>query len=196
MRRLILIGGSAGTGKTSTARHLAAALGAGWLQLDTIWIALRAATEPGSVQHEVLDINGRLRREGDNDPSVLDAQVEAAEAVCRVLPAVFAFELESHPVLVADGAWLLPSFIDQLTLDNADVRAVFLHHDNSAGVEAALAPRLGGRLPEERHRRTALAIWRYGNWVTSQASTHGLAVIDAAPFETLPARAQAAIGVV
>lgn len=195
MRRLILIGGSAGTGKTSTARHLAAALGAGWLQLDTLWVALRATTEPGSVEHDQLDIDRRLGRAGDDDEAVLDAQVTAAKAVCRVLPEVFDFELETHPVLVADGAWLLPSFVAQLTLHTTDVRVVYLHHSNSAGVEAALAPRLRGRPPEERHRRTALAVWRYGNWLTKQASAHDLTVIDTAPFQTLPARAQAAIEV-
>lgn len=42
-RRLILVGGSAGSGKTSVARTLAGDLGAGWLQLDTVWIAMKAA---------------------------------------------------------------------------------------------------------------------------------------------------------
>jgi hypothetical protein len=58
---------------------------------------------------------------------------------------VFGFELETHSVLVADGAWLLPSFVAGLTLPDTVVRCVFLQHANVDSVAAALVPRLGGR---------------------------------------------------
>ena len=45
-RRLLLVGGSAGSGKSTVARSLASRLGAGWLQLDTIWVAEPEGTEP------------------------------------------------------------------------------------------------------------------------------------------------------
>src|SRR5919107_3064509 len=152
-RRLFLVGGSAGSGKTTVARALAEELRAGWLQLDTIWIAMKAAVGDGSCVFHVLDVAGRMRRGGDSDDELLAAQVAASDAVCAVLQEVFAFELDAHEVLVADGAWLLPSFVAGLAVPDTEVRSAFLHHADVDGVRAALASRLGDRPPEERHMR-------------------------------------------
>lgn len=161
-RGLILIGGSAGSGKTTVAQTLASELGAGWLQLDTVWIAMKAARRRDSPAYRLLDIDGRMRRGGDSDEELLAAHIEASETVCGVLPEVFDFELETRPVLVADGAWLLPSFVAGLGLPDTHVRCVFLQHADVDGVAAALAPRLGGAPPQERHLRMNRQIWQYG----------------------------------
>lgn len=191
--RLVLVGGSAGSGKTTVARHLAVHMNAGWLQLDTVWIALKTAAGLGSAAYEVLDIDGRMRRGDDPDDAVLAAHVAAADMVCQVLPDVLAFELEAHPVLVADGAWLLPSFVADLTLRDTEVRSVFLHHAEVDAVTRALAPRLAGRPAEERHLRMNRQIWQYGEWVSRQARERNLTVLDPLPFATLAARALAAL---
>jgi 2-phosphoglycerate kinase len=192
-RRLILVGGSAGSGKTTVTQTLASDLDAGWLQLDTVWIAMKAATRHDSSTYSLLDVDGRMRRGGDSDQELLSAHVAASETVCGVLPEVFAFELETRPVLVADGAWLLPSFVAGLGLPNTDVRCVFLQHADVDGVAAALAPRLGGRPPQERHLRMNRQIWQYGAWVRDQARAHGLPVVDPLPFASLTDRARAAL---
>jgi len=191
--RLILVGGSAGSGKTTVAQTLAGDLGAGWLQLDTVWIAMKAAAGHGSSAFSLLDVAGRMRRGGDSDDELLAAHVAASEAVCEVLPEVFAFELDTRPVLVADGAWLLPSFIAGLELPDTEVRCVFLQHADVDGVAAALAPRLGGRPPQERHIRMNRQIWQYGAWVCEQARVHDLPVLDPLPVATLTDRARAAL---
>jgi len=191
--RLVLVGGSAGSGKTTLAQTMAGDLGAGWLQLDTVWIAMKAAAGHGSPAYSLLDVAGRMRRGGDSDDELLAAHVAASEAVCAVLPEVFAFELETRPVLVADGAWLLPSFIAGLELPDTEVRCVFLQHADVDGVAAALAPRLGGRPPQERHMRTNRQVWQYGAWVCEQARVRDLPVLDPLPFATLTDRARAAL---
>jgi 2-phosphoglycerate kinase len=192
-RRLILVGGSAGSGKTSVARTLAGDLGAGWLQLDTVWIAMKAAASQGSSAYSLLDVAGRMGRGGDSDDELLAAHVAASEAVCEVLPALFAFELDARSVLVADGAWLLPSFIAGLELPETEVRCVFLHHADVTGVAAALAPRRGGRPAQDRHMRMNRQIWHYGAWVCEQARVHNLPVLDPVPFATLTDRTRAAL---
>jgi ATP-dependent Clp protease ATP-binding subunit ClpA len=42
-RRVFLVAGSAGSGKSTLAKALAHELDAGWLQLDSIWLAMRVA---------------------------------------------------------------------------------------------------------------------------------------------------------
>jgi 2-phosphoglycerate kinase len=190
-RRLILIGGSAGTAKTTVAGHLATRLCAGWLQLDTVWMAMRAAHEPGSSAYEALDVNGRLGRGGDTDEAMLAAQIAAAKVVCRALPELVAFELATHHVLVADGAWLLPGCVARLELEDLEdtvVRAVYLHHRDVVGLGRALAPRLDGRPPEERHLRMNRQIWQYGDWLAGQAHAQGYPLVDPLPFDTLADR--------
>jgi 2-phosphoglycerate kinase len=192
-KRLLLVGGSAGSGKTTVAQTLAHDLGVGWLQLDTVWIAMRAAVGHGSSAFRLLDVPGRMRRGDDSDGELLAAHVAASKAVCAVLPEVFAFELDTRPVLVADGAWLLPSFIAGLDLPDTEVRCIFLQHAGVDGVTAALAPRLGGRPPQERHVRMNRQIWEYGAWICEQARVHDLPVLDPLPFATLPHRARSAL---
>lgn len=193
-RRLVLIGGSAGSGKTTLARSLAGELGAGWLQVDSVWLALKAAADPASAAFRLLDVAERMADGDESDEDVLAAQVAAARAVCAVLPDVLAFELDSHRVLVADGAWLLPSFVAGLELPETEVHCVFLAHSDPEGVAVALAPRLDGRPPEQRHLRMNRRIWQYGLWLADQARNHRLPVVESRPFSSLMPRARAVLG--
>jgi 2-phosphoglycerate kinase len=194
-RRLLLVGGSAGSGKSTVARSLASQLGAGWLQLDTVWVALKAAAETGTPAYDQLAVDQRMADENDSDEAILTALVAAAETVCRVLPEVFAFELATHDVLVGDGAWLVPSFVAGLALDETDVAAIYLQHASPEGVTTALAPRLAGRDRQARHVRVDRRIWQYGDWLAAEARRHGFPVLDPLPFDSLDARAAYALGI-
>jgi 2-phosphoglycerate kinase len=192
---LLLVSGSAGSGKSTVARSLASQLGAGWLQLDTVWVALKAAAGPGTPAYDELAIDQRIADENDSDEAILAAHVAAAETICRVLPEVFAFELATHDVLVVDGAWLMPSFVAGLALDDTDVAAIYLQHSSPDAVATALAPRLAGRERQARHVRMDRRIWQYGDWLAGEARRHGFPVLDPLPFETLDARVVYALGV-
>jgi 2-phosphoglycerate kinase len=187
VQQLILVGGSAGTGKTTLARALADELDAGWLQLDTVWLAMRAAAESSSAS-SLLDVPAAIADPARSDEDAFAAFVAAAQAICRALPELLAFELEARPRLVADGAWLLPSFVASLTLPDTDIRSAFLHHADEAGVAAALAVRLQGRSPTERHHRANRRIWQCGERICEQAVAHHLPVVDSLPFDDLTDR--------
>jgi 2-phosphoglycerate kinase len=194
-RRLLLIGGSAGSGKSTVARSVASQLHAGWVQLDTIWVALKVAAGPGTPAYDALAVDQRLESEQDSDEAIVAALVAAATAVCDVLHEVFAFELETHDVLVADGAWLLPSFVARLELDDTDVAAVYLNHASPTSLATALAPRLADGRRQARHDRIDRRLWKYGEWVEAGARRYGLPVLNPLPFETLDARVRSALGV-
>ena len=147
-RRLFLVAGSAGSGKSTLAKALAHELAAGWLQLDSIWLAMKIAAGEGTPARDVLDIDRRMRLEDEADGDVLAAHVAASGEVCRALPTVLGLEFEAHERLVVDGAWLLPSFVTELELPDTAVRAVYVVQRTEADVEAALIARRGG-LPLE-----------------------------------------------
>ena len=107
---------AAGSGKSRLAKALARELDAGWLQLDSIWLAMKVAAGEGTAMRDILDIDRRMRREDEADDEVLAAHVAASGEVCRALPAVLRLELEAHERLLVDGAWLLPSFVTALEL--------------------------------------------------------------------------------
>ena len=190
-RRLFLVAGSAGSGKSTLAKALARELDAGWLQLDSIWLAMKVAAGEGTPARDILDIDRRMCREDEADDEVLAAHVAASGEVCRALPTVLG--LEAHQRLVADGAWLLPSFVTELELPDTDVRAVYVVHRTEADVEAALIPRRGGLPLEDRHRLMNRRIFQYGAWLADEARTHDLTVVEALPFESLLDRVRAAL---
>jgi len=192
-RRLFLVAGSAGSGKSTLAKALAHELDAGWLQLDSIWLAMKVAAGEGTPVRDILDIDRRMRREDDADDEVLAAHVAASGEVCRALPAVLQLELEAHERLVVDGAWLLPSFVMELELPDTEVRAVYVLQRTEADVEAALIPRRGGLPLENHHRLMNRRIFQYGAWLADEARAHDLLVVDALPFESLLDRARAAL---
>jgi 2-phosphoglycerate kinase len=189
-RRLILIGGSAGTGKSTVARALARELDGDWLQLDTVWLAMRAAARD-SAADALPDVPAAI---GDPTLSHADALatfVSAAETICAALPEILEFELEARPILVADGAWLLPDRVAALSFPDTEVSSTFLHHRDVADVTAALAPRLEGRERTARHELGDRRIWRSGEWICEQAHLHGLPVVDSLPFADLTERVRA-----
>ena len=175
------------------AKALAHDLDAGWLQLDSIWLAMKVAAGEGTPARDVLNIDRRMRREDEADDDVLAAHVAASGEVCRALPTVLGLELQAHERLVVDGAWLLRSFVTELELPDTDVRAVYVVQRTEADVEAALIPRRGGLLLEDRHRLMNRRIYQYGAWLADEARPHDLPVVEAMPFESLLDRARAAL---
>jgi 2-phosphoglycerate kinase len=192
-RRLFLVSGSAGSGKSTLAKALAHELDAGWLQLDSIWLAMKVAAGDDTRAQDLLDIDRRMRRKDESDDGVLAAHVAASGEVCRALPTVLRLELEAHERLVVDGAWLLPSFVTELELPDTEVRAVYVVQRTETDIEAALIPRRGGLPLEDNHRLMNRRIFQYGTWLAAEAHAHDLPVVDALPFKSLLDRARAAL---
>jgi hypothetical protein len=95
--------------------------------------------------------------------------------------------------LVADGAWLLPSFVRKLHLPDTEMRAVYVVQRTEADVEAALIPRRGGLPLEDCHRLMNRRIFQYGALLADEARAHDLAVVEALPFESLLDRARTSL---
>jgi 2-phosphoglycerate kinase len=193
-RRLYLVGGSAGAGKTTTCRLLAHELEAGWLQIDTVWLALEDAFPPGSDEHTLLSIDERIRKQQGSVEDLVEQQVRAAAFVCKALRRALMFELEAHRTVVADGAWLLPAYMAGLELENTAVAGAILHEPDRDEVKAAMASRrTKARMVAPWHDLSATVSWQFGNRMAQEAAPLGIPVVAARPRDTLVSRLKLAL---
>ena len=192
--RLLLIGGSSGAGKTTIAGELARELPAGWLQVDTIWIALRAAAQLGTPEYAAFDIDRRIKTGEESAEALVDAHATACELVCRALSDVLSFELRAHRTLVADGAWLTPAFMASYRPSGVDVSAVVIHEPEPAEVLRAMRGRSAFPSTMPWQRRGAEVSWRLGNVLAARAREFDVPVVSARPRAELLASVKNALG--
>lgn len=195
MKRLFLIGGSAGAGKTTAARELARRLGAGWLQIDTVWITMQESVPKDSEAYRTLRIDERIVNSTAPVELLVAAHVQASRMVCASLPRIVQFELQSHDALVADGAWLLPEFMSALALEDVLVIPALLYEPDPTHVKAAMDSRRRLKVVAPWHERSARASWAYGQWLASEADRFHVPIVAARPRETLFNRLSAALSI-
>ena len=188
-----VIGGGAGAGKTTAARALSRRLGAGWLQVDTIWLALLEGCRPESPQRDVLDVRTAARSGAYAADELVRRHVAAAEAVEAVLPTVLAFEAAAHEDLVVDGSWLTPAGVQRLAVE-LPVRAAYLHEADPVAVRRAMDTRRAGAHSRPWHDALARLAFDYGQWLADEAAARGIPVIPARPFDTQAQRVGLAVG--
>jgi 2-phosphoglycerate kinase len=193
-RRLLLVDGSAGTGKSTVARAVATRMGAAWLQLDTLWIVMRDAAPRDSEERRRLDIDRRIREQAESADTLLPHHVAASATVCAALPHALAFELQTHPIVVADGAWLLPDFVSGLELADVNITSVFLHESDHGELERAMSSRRDVAMVAPWHAESVRLAWLYGNWLADEARAASLPVVASRPYETAPDRVLAVAG--
>ena len=105
-KRLYLVGGASGSGKSTTAKLLARELDAGWLQVDTIWVAFQEALSADQDATRLLRVDARIFHSDDTVDELLKHQVAAGRFIGPRLGRVFWTELQKHDTVVADGAWI------------------------------------------------------------------------------------------
>ena len=111
--------------------------------------------------------------------------------VCAAPPHALAFELQTRPIVVADGAWLLPDFVNCLELADVDMASVFLHESDRMQLERAMSCRRDVVMVAPWHADSVRLAWLYGNWLANQARAASLPVIASRAYETAPDRALA-----
>ena len=183
--KVLLLGGAANVGKTTTARDLAARCGGSVLPADAIWYALKAATDPTSHPelHYFDPPDSEWRRFGAE--YWCERHIESAKAISLAMdPVIEYYLLERWPVIV-EGAWITPTDAARWSRQYEGLRAVFIQEPED--LRAYLLSR-GDQLTEHRGE----TFWLFGNWVREQALANGLPVVNVYPRASLAERVLAA----
>ena len=182
---VLLLGGAANVGKTTTARDLAARCGASVLPVDAIWYALKAATDPTSHPelHYFDPPDSEWRRFGAE--YWCERHIRSAKAISLAMDPVIEYYLSERWPVIVEGAWITPADAARWSRQYEGLRAVFIHEPED--LRAYLLSR-GGQLPDHRGETFRL----FGNWVREQALANGLAVVNVYPRASLAERVLAA----
>ncbi len=199
--KVLLIGGSSGTGKTDAARQLARRFGVSVLLADDVRMALQRATTP--EQQPALHFFAGQHDVWDQPTDVLrDGWIGVMRVVSDALQAVIAHHL------CVDGAG--PVIVEG---DAVDPRLAALERcawcDATGGVRSVLLvePEETALLGNMRHRgrgfdefslreqiNFARGASQFGQWLRAESEGCGLPVLTCRPWDTLAARIVEAVG--
>jgi 2-phosphoglycerate kinase len=201
--RLLLIGGSSGTGRGKVARALARHLGLSLLLVDDLRVALQEITQPG--EQAGLHYFQTHPAVWQKSPETLsDGLIAVGNALARPLAVTIARHLlfkDAGP-LILEGDGIIPALAAQKMFPFAPethfafapiaagqaVRSIFLVEPD----EAALARHMvasemptAGKLDAREQQTLARANWLYGQWIRRQADHYDLPVIEPQPWENV-----------
>jgi 2-phosphoglycerate kinase len=176
---VLLLGGSSGVGKSTVAPEVARRLGAAWLMVDDLRLALERSgvAIPDSTRVEEVDGPGGL--------------VEVGEAVASAIEVVIENHVDERIPVVIEGDGILPSIFERGPVREraagGRVRAVFLYEEDPEALRVNLLARGRDGWREDLGwyaRRSA----RHSAWLRREAERRGLPTLAARPRETLVER--------
>ena len=171
--KVLVIGGGAAVGKTTTAKAVAARYGVSVLPVDTIWWALKAATNPASHPEVHYFDPSDEEMVGLTDEDLCERHIKSARAISQAMdPVIEFYRYERWPVIV-EGAWITPAAAARWSRQYEGMRAVFIHEPDMNEVLAAMAARSGWQDPTPRRKRLPEVCSLFGNWVREQALADG-----------------------
>ena len=182
--RLVLLGGAAASGKSTSGTEVARRLGMACVSGDSLWHALQSVTsrESHPAFHYFEPTEEEWRRGADY---LCQRHIESAEAQTPAIEAFIDRELKEGHKLLLQGAWITPELAARRCEASADTRAVFIHEPEESQILASMVLRQRRDHPSERQIRLAAMSWLYGNWLSDGAEGRGLPVVEARPRETL-----------
>lgn len=196
--RVLLIGGSSGTGKTTVAHALARHFGVSVLLTDDRRLAIQQTVtlEQHPAFHALTtpEATNRLPPE-----TVRDALIAVSEALAKALAIVIAHHVVvagAGPIII-EGDNILPRtavqrrfpemrYFTGLAL-NDEVRSVFLFEPDEAAILANMHERGRGFdiLTKDEQQTAARASWLHGNWLREQCAVHDAPIVLSRPRDTL-----------
>ncbi|MDP6666576.1 MAG: isopentenyl transferase family protein [Dehalococcoidia bacterium] len=209
--KILLIGGSTGTGKTRLAQELGRELRVSVLQVDDLRLGLQAITTETS--HPALhSFTGASAEKTLNNPeSIVEGYLSVAEIMEPAVRAVMSHHIDVADTgpLIIEGDGILPRLgsveylrqVDSWFQNVADdtVRSLFLVEEDLQQLRANMYGRArgDGNAPGDREGDRSILSqggWRLGQKFKIDAGTYSVPVILSRPFDGLLQRALDALG--
>lgn len=131
---------------------------------------------------------------------LLDRYLRVSAVVCRAMEAVVLHYASRGIAAVIEGCWLLPEFAGRSDyaghVIQAPVKALYLQEPSLEQLSRSLITREDGwhaRQPKAVQDAHTQMQWQFGRAVSQRAGALGLPVLESRPFDTLLARALAAL---
>jgi 2-phosphoglycerate kinase len=184
--RVLLLGGTTASGKSTTARKLADHLSIGCISADSVWRSLLAITTPET--HPVLHRWPRADEDPGEAKDLAELHIEEARLMAPALEAFLRKEVQEGNWFIFHGAWLTPNLAAAFIRSNPAARAVFLDETTEDELLAAIVTRSGRAEANRRQRVMAEVAVIYGAWLRDGAEGLGLPLVAARPRDTLVER--------
>ncbi len=197
---VLLLGGSSGTGKSTMGAQLGRSLGAPWLQVDDLRLALQRShvTLPARTKALYFFLQEGIWR---RTPEALrDGLIAIGEVMAPAVEVVVENHVAQGDACIIEGDGILPSLLDRPAIRRAtlsgQVQSVFLFERDESVLFSNMLERDREfhALPSEEQRSVVRATWLFGEWLAAEALRRKLHVIDSRPWETLASRIREAIG--
>jgi 2-phosphoglycerate kinase len=199
--KILLIGGSSGTGKTGVCRQLADQFGVSVLLADDIRMAIQQVTtrEQFPKLHYFYQENIWERPIDE----LVQGWIDAAAITSAALETIIAHHIVVDGVgrLIIEGDAILPSmaakdwFAWSGPVQAGTVRSVFLHEPDESVLLENMQKRGRGfeTLKAREQQNLTEAACKYGMWLKEQAGNHQLPLISCHPWDTLIERTRHAL---
>lgn len=194
--KVLLIGGSSGSGKTLISRRLAQRYGVGLAEVDDFRLVLERMTTPEQqpALHRLLALLDVTAESLAPAPVARDALIEVARTVSHALEMVVANHVATDTPTILEGDGIVPAFAAQHVFAGLDtgctVRAVFVVEDDRDWLLQNAIGRGRGfeQLPASFQEHYIEVSWLYGQWLQREAVRCGVPVVSPRPRETLEER--------
>jgi 2-phosphoglycerate kinase len=193
---VLLLGGHAGTGKSTVAARLARRYGMAWLMADDLRLALQRsrAVLPSPAATAALRFHATPGWWRHPPERLRDALIADGAALSPALEVVVENHVDQRLPVVLEGDAILPALLRRPPVRTraagGRVRAVFLVEPDEGALLATVRAR--GRehtwMTEAELRAVVRGRWLYGRWLTARARRAGLPVLEPRPWDTLAER--------
>ena len=189
---VLLIGGHSAAGKTTAAELVGRSFGVQWMMMDDLRLAFQRArvSLPENTDALYFDTVPSFRRLGPEEHR--DGLIAVGEALSPALEVIIEHHVDLSLPIVIEGDGIVPSLLSRPpVVERAEsVRTVFLVEPEEQAILSNMLARsraIAGRT-EEQLRSEARAKWLHGQWLSREATSHGLPTVHPRPWETLVER--------
>ena len=171
---VFLIGGPSGVGKTTVAHQVAKRLGASWLQVDDLALAL---------------VRGGLPIPDADSVPKFDAPggvLQRARALTPAIEVVIEHHVDLRDRVVIEGDAILPSLLARpsVSVRSDRIRAVLLYEADETVLLENMESRMRGVFTPAHAHKNVL----YGEWLKAEAELNAVPVINSRPRHDLVER--------